>query len=627
MRKLVIRCVVIAIGVELIYLALINVLLNTAIGPSLFNQKPEQFQLHWDRVWSLVPGQFSANGVRIRAQTQRIQWYLEADQGDLWIRWWKLPLKYFDASSITAQGLSLLVRRRLSSEAERIQPPFTPNIPGLKNPPQVSLEKLYPDEGRPWHINLEDFSFRGLQETWVQQLRLTGEGKGRIGHLSTVTRGGLNVLEDTVLEFSNVTAQLGNQIVARDMQIEIEPTLDPVVVRGASFEQIAEHVSGSISIAGLINNLDMLNNLYQGMPIHVSSESEISLTANLKLRFGKLAPQSELLASANGLAAKYLHYTVKGKGTLRGEVSENADRTLTSLTMTFDDFALADDQNEPYLKDRGFELVTTAHDVGILDSGRHLKVVATLPESFIPDLTHYNDYIPSSLGIELEQGSGRLLSQFEFAKDEETIAGEIKMALTDVLAKYETVTVSGHVDVHTVVRSGNLKTDHYDAAGTRFELSDISVSEDGTEITSDWWSKITLGKTKLAFKPVPELDGDIVIRMSDSKPILAIFEEQEDLPSWIKDELNLENLKAEAALVLSNRILNVTDFELNSGDWTLLGDLIIKPSGREGILYIKHGKLGLAIERIGEQKKVKLLYGQEWFNKKREEFRTAQGLE
>lgn len=625
MRKLITRFIVIAAGIELIYLVLVNIFLNTAIGPSIVNQTPEKFQAQWHSGWSVVPGQFSAKGIKIRAQTQTIQWYLEANRGDFWIRWWKLPLKYFETSTMAAQGLSFFVRRRLPADSELPQPSLTPDIPGLNNPPEVSPEKLYPHDGRPWQITLENFNFQGLKEIWVQQLRLTGEGNGRIGRFSATTRHGPTMLDDTMLEFSNTTIQLGEQILARDMQIELEPTLDPVVSRGASLDQIAEHISGPVSIAGRINHLDVLNTLYQGMPIHVSSEDEVNLTAKLNLRFGKLVPGSELLASGHGITAKYLHYTVKGKGTLRGEVSDQTGSALTSLTLVFDDFTLTNDENKPFLKDRGFELVTTVRDVGLADSGRHLTVVATLPQSFIPDVTHYNDYIPSGLGIELVQGSGHLLSQFEFSKDEETISGEIKLALTDVVAKYETVSVSGHVDVHTVVRSGHLKTKHFDAAGTRFEFSDVTVSKDGEEIASDWWSKITLGKTKLDLKPAPKLEGDIVIRMSDSKPVLAIFEEQDDLPSWIKGELNLENLEAEAALVLSDRVLKVTDFELNSGKWTLLGDLIIKPSGREGILYIKQGNLGLAIERRGTYKKVKLLYGQEWFDRRREEFRAAQG--
>ena len=320
--------------------------------------------------------------------------------------------------------------------------------------------------------------------------------------------------------------------------------------------------------------------------------------------------------------AKYLHYTVKGQGVLRGEVTKLPGHSLTTLRLVFDEFTLADDDNEPYLKDRGFELVTTVQDTGLADSGRNLKVVATLPESFIPDLTHYNEYIPSGIGLKIQQGTGRLLSQFEFSKDQEKVAGEIKLALTDIVAHYRSVTVSGHADLHTVIKRGDLESKSFDAAGTRLDLSDITVTKDQWEITSDWWGKVTFGNTALEFKPKPAATGDIEIRMSDTKPILAIFQEQEDLPEWIQQDLVLENLRAEAVLALSNRILNIEDFELNSGSWTMLGDLVMSPDGREGILYIKRGPLGFVIEHLGEQRKVKLLHGREWFDERRAHFRA-----
>lgn len=626
MRKLISRFIVIAFGIELMYLALANILLNTPIGASIINRQPEKFQLFWNKGWSIIPGHFSFKDIRIRGQTPRLQWYVEVGEGEIWIRWWKLPIKYFEASSVAARGLSLFMRQTPPDDND-ISQSATPPIPGLDSPPQFLPEALYPSSGKPWQITLENFSFEDLHEIWIQQLRMTGKGNGSIGRYSTSSRGESASLENTVLEISNATVQFGGQTIAHNIQVEMEPTLAPVTVRGASLEHIAEHISGTISIAGKVNGLGLLNKLYQGMPLQVESEGEISLTTSLELQSGRLKPGSELRATTDELTAKYLHYTVEGKGIFSGKVSEHSGIPLTTLTLVFDDFALSDDTGDPYLRDRGFELVTSAHDVGLADSGQDLTVVATLPESFIPDITHYNDYIPSDLGVELEQGSGRLLSQFEFAKDDDTISGEIKLDLTDVVARYDAVTVTGHVDIHTVVKSGDLRTNHYDAAGTRIELNDITVSKNGEEITTDWWSKITLGKTKLDFKPAPALSGGIAIRMSDSVPILAIFEEQEDLPSWIKDDLNLENLEAEADLLLSDQVLNVSNFELNSGKWSLLGDLVLKPSGREGILYIEHGKLGLAIVRKGEQKKVKLLYGQDWFDAKRREFRSSQGQE
>ena len=588
----------------------------------MVNSKPEKFQLQWSSGWSIVPGQINARGVTLRVQTLRSQWYLEVDQGNIWVRWWKLPFKHFEASGIEAKGLAFFLRYRLPADAKPQSASLTPDIPGLTNPPQVLPEQLYPISGKPWHIELTNLNVKQIKEIWIQQFRITGKGGGKVGRYSIVTRGGPTALSDSIVEFTNSKFELENKVFGTDLQIQAKPELDPVILRNSTFEQVAEHLSGTISIAGLVENLNALNIFHQGLPIYINSEGPIDLTASLTLDRGKLLPDSTLLATARQVVANYLHYTVKGQGSLRGEVTRQTGQTLTTLRLVFEEFTLADDDNEPYLKDRGFELVTTVHNVGLADSGQNLKVVATLPESFIPDLTHYNEYIPSGVGLKIEQGTGRLLSQFEFSKGEEKVAGEIKLALTDIVAHYQSVTVSGHADLHTVVKRGDLQSKRFDAAGTRLDLSDITVTKDQQEIASDWWGKITFGNTALGFKPKPAITGDIEIRMSDTTPILAIFQEQEDLPEWITQELILEDLKAEAALALSNRVLNIVDFELNSGKWTMLGDLVMKPGGREGILFVKHGKLNFVIERMGENSKVKLLHGREWFDERRAQFRA-----
>ena len=622
MRKLLTTTIKIIVGVELAYLVLVNVFLNTGLGPDLVNLKPEKFRLQWSGGWSIVPGLINAKEIKLRTQTSRAQWYLEVDEGSLWLRWWKLPFKNFEASGIEAKGLSFFLRHRLPPDAKPQGALVTPDIPGLTNPPQTSPEQLYPTAGKPWRIALTNLNAKQIKEIWVQQFRITGQGEAQVGLYSVITQGGPTTLSESTFEFTQAKFELEKEVFGTNLQIQAKTNLDPLVLRDSTFKQVAAHISGTVSIAGLVNNLDALNVIHQGLPIHIESKGQIDLTASLKLDHGKLLPDSTLLANARRLVVKYLHYTVKGQGSLRGEVTEATGHALTTLRLVFDEFTLADEDNEPYLKDRGFELVTTVHDTGLANSGQDLKVVATLPESFIPDLTHYNEYIPSGVGLKILQGTGRLLSQFEFTKDEEKVAGEIKLALTDIVANYRSVTVSGHADLHTVIKRGELDSKRFDAAGTRLDLSDITVIKDQRKIASDWWGKVTFGNTALGFKPKPAVTGDIEIRMSDTKPILAIFQEQEDLPDWIKQELVLEDLTAEAVLTLSNRVLNIEDFELNSGDWTMLGDLVMKPGAREGILYIKHGQLGFAIERIGDHRKVKLLHGQEWFDERRAQFRA-----
>ena len=57
------RVLLALVGLYALYLVAGNLFLNTPIGPSTINRKPEKFQMHWDSGSTWWPGQVSLSGV------------------------------------------------------------------------------------------------------------------------------------------------------------------------------------------------------------------------------------------------------------------------------------------------------------------------------------------------------------------------------------------------------------------------------------------------------------------------------------------------------------------------------------------------------------------------------------
>lgn len=619
------RLAMIAIGLQILYLIAANVFLNTSVGPYLVNVRPERFFLRWESGWSIVPGLVHASGIAVRVQTERLQWYLEADRTSLWVQWWKLPFRRLEASDIDAQGLSFLARRLLPDDSAPAATGAgrTPDIPGLSNPPYAPAGEKRAGAGEPWHIEFEDLEARDIGEIWVEQYRITGHGRAEAGRLSAVTGGGQSEMNSAELEFTDARLRVGDDGLATELQFKVTSDLEPVALRASSLAQAVGHISGSAWVQGTLKSLDVLNLAFRGLPIHIGNDDVLDMYAHLKLENGRLMPESRVVVDAERLTADYLHYTVEGSGVMRGVVSGDLEDPEATLKITFDRFALSDQWTGPYLRDRGFEIVITARGVGLAHAGRDLKVVATLPESFVPDLSHLNQYIPDALGLKIEKGTGRMESQFEFDRSDNSVAGEIKLSIADFLARYESVIATGHLDLHTVLNKSSLEQQHFDAEGTRLQLSDLSVEKDGEDLASGWWGTVVLGRTEIDLGRTMTVNGDASARMADTRPVLAVFEENEQLPDWIRNELTLEDVVADAEVDFANEMLEVQDFKINSDRLTVLGDLILSGAGRDGLLYIRHGNLGLAIERKDDRSHVRLVNAREWFNEKREEFRAA----
>ena len=51
------------VGLYVLYLVAGNLFLNTSIGPSTINRKPDKFQMHWDSGSTWWPGQVSVSDV------------------------------------------------------------------------------------------------------------------------------------------------------------------------------------------------------------------------------------------------------------------------------------------------------------------------------------------------------------------------------------------------------------------------------------------------------------------------------------------------------------------------------------------------------------------------------------
>jgi hypothetical protein len=80
LRKLLIRIGWTLSGLLVAYLLLGNVLLNSSIGESLANRKPEKFRISWDFAYTPWPGVVRASNVRMAGHSRRTVWAIQAER-------------------------------------------------------------------------------------------------------------------------------------------------------------------------------------------------------------------------------------------------------------------------------------------------------------------------------------------------------------------------------------------------------------------------------------------------------------------------------------------------------------------------------------------------------------------
>ncbi len=116
------RSLWLALAVWACYLLAGNLLVNTPLGETLVNRKPERFSLHWRAGLTLWPGRVTLWQVRTAGQVRQLQWSVQASRADgrialLPLVWRELRVPWVEARD--AQGGVVKVESELASPPAR----------------------------------------------------------------------------------------------------------------------------------------------------------------------------------------------------------------------------------------------------------------------------------------------------------------------------------------------------------------------------------------------------------------------------------------------------------------------------------------------------------------------------
>ena len=80
-RKLRIGLILLVVGIELVWLIGANWALSSEWVTAKINHKPEKLQVEWTSASTLIPGIIHLEGLSIRGQSRKQQWYVKLAGG------------------------------------------------------------------------------------------------------------------------------------------------------------------------------------------------------------------------------------------------------------------------------------------------------------------------------------------------------------------------------------------------------------------------------------------------------------------------------------------------------------------------------------------------------------------
>ncbi|MFL6193379.1 MAG: hypothetical protein ACJ75H_04365 [Thermoanaerobaculia bacterium] len=270
-----------------LHLVGVNLFLNTPLAPRAFNRRPEKFRMTWSSAWSPWPGYLRVRGLKLEGHTNHVLWTVAADRAQGWVALPGLLGRRLLIRELHAQGVRSTVRRGLEIPAP---PPSPRPKPGARRGPS-------------WTMRFEGVALEHVREFTFNNVRLTGDG--RVDGAFGFTLGGPFRLEPSKVRMPGARLLLGDDVFARDLNLEGEAAMGPYKVREHPGLAGFDFLSGWLRAQGRVPDLPFLESA--GIPGGPSNRLG-SLTTDVRVKDGRFLPGSrlDLTAPANGPASPFV---------------------------------------------------------------------------------------------------------------------------------------------------------------------------------------------------------------------------------------------------------------------------------------------------------------------------------
>jgi hypothetical protein len=496
---------------------------------------------------------------------------------------------------------------------------LVPDIPGLANPPDPPPEVLYPPKPNrsPWQIEIGRAAISDAREIWIDAIQLTGAGAGSGRALTMETKGGPVSAGELHIDFGSGSIRIGETELGTELAVKATVQAEPFKPKGIQLDALLPLIGGSVAIDGVLSDLSVLDDLVSVPSVSLGGYGETHL--RVELDRGRLMPGTSIEVVGDGLAGSYLDYQVRGEGAIRGKVAEADGGTMGELSLRLDDFALAWQDDPPYVAGSGFTLSSTLPDPDLLRGGKGAHVVVDLPPSTITDFAQFNRYLPPGLGVAFTGGSARLSSHFEMAQAEQAVSGRMGFDATGVSARWEGASLAGNIALESVLAEGSIADRSFSGAETTLELSELDVTDEaGEPLIDDWWAHLRLEDGRLTLGEVPELQARLGVEMRDSSPLSAAVGQRRPNLEWLAEAFEVRDVVAVAQVAGRGDALAVKELELTGDRLTALADVILVEGQPQGIVFTKFGALRVGAELQDEETDWKILGPRAWYDEKLE---------
>jgi hypothetical protein len=613
--------------IELGYLLLINLALQLPLTQTLVNKiKPEKFHVSWESAWSWYPFRVHAQGIVASGQSRSQQWQVGVTSASGSINLLPLVLKRVIIRDVSATDIDYRQRPRLKPDKDytALLPHF-PDIEGWEVAPADTSPRK---KKRPWKLSIDNASASGTHKIWIFNINGGGSGELQLD-LAFETRGGPFSMDATDLELKLDPAYLnGNVQVFNRGTVQGNVGFAPFVprenkgVRMLPFLKLDTHLDLDVESLKFINLFTA--NLGE---FFIDGAGEVSGRFNFDQ--GYLLAGTDLSVAARDLAIQFRDMNVAGEGAVRIHTPEDADIPAV-LDVNYNSLQITrEGDDRHFLEGDGLAIRYSGHNFVAPEPGLNFEsllndkayrerrkdntVKVAIKEASVVDMTMANDYLPETTPLSITGGTASLTADL-FAEVED-MSGGLQLTSTDLELEADGQALQGNLALDVVVAGGVPRELRMDLSGTKLVLDELSVVGNEESFDGDYWSAaIDFDRLEGVVRRPVQLESDLRMRISDTRPLVAVFQNQKSPPKWISGLLSMKDIDGEASVSVEQDLVVIPHASILSDKAEVAAKVAFTPDARTGRIYARYKKLDVLLKLMGQEKDMDVIKVREKFD-------------
>lgn len=621
-RKWAIRAGIALLVFEVFYVVAANAFLRSGMLLDLINKKPEKTNISWDSVVTYVPGIASVTNFELRSQTRKDQIYLQVAEADARISLFKLLFKTIHIRGVDARGADFRYRERLDRPPKKKQnddpggePPnseYWPDIPGYSNPPDPKPEDVYEikKKKRPWTIKITGAEVEGPIRVALGDVRI--EGDGWIGGGVTVKPRRTIRIHRGRLGLASTKVTIGADVVTSDLEITGDIDFDAFPAKGAKVTDILEGVSGELSLAGQIGDRVAVRHVITpGISTYGAGIVDISM----RLKDGVLRNGSEYSLRSDAFQVQIMGLDATGSATVEGHTKKDGGEHVTTARIDLGDFEFVDpDDGSVDISGSGLTLDAVWHGLSIAGRVPATRAEVVIPSATIHDVSTFNTVIPEQGNLVLISGTGVIEAKLEV--NDRIADGTLDLVAEEIVLQSKGAPFSGDLEIHAKLARGDLPAKRFDFSGTTLLLDnvvDTALSEKKQEKLDAWFCDLEVGEGELIIDKPLTTNGDVRLKMHDSRPVIAVLKDLGAGPKWLSMAPNIKDIDGTMKVDIRKGSLAFEDLDMTGDGFEALGWMSVVDKKADGRLFVRFKSVMAGVSLDQGKAKIHLSKPRMWF--------------